>query len=356
MMRLLLLCLALAACSPAVASIPCGNPVPQHTDAPNPYKFGAMGHPWNYKPYYFAFAKSQGAQYVRMDYDGNDVYAADAGKSTYHVDFSKEDKITQAILDSGMTELPAIIQYGLPPHMAPCPHCIWKTADDYAAYVTLTVTHLKKFPQITRIELLNEPNQCYWWITATYGCTNLDNGTDAATYLKAGYAAAKKANPHITVVAVALANGGHIGKTSPLDYFANMYVEGCKTGVCWDVVSVHNFAWGIDPAKGCKSARDMNCWDNYKNVQAVASAHGDKNLHVMLTETGWCTDQSQWHCTDVPTAAKYFSEGKQDCLKNPTCDGFNNASIVDGDDGGVQFGSIGLGAVVNGKIVAKFPR
>lgn len=53
--------------------------------------------------------------------------------------------------------------------------------------------------------------------------------------MPAGYAAAKSANPGITVVGPALSDGGSL--VDPRTLLTNMYAAGCRTGTCWDVLS-----------------------------------------------------------------------------------------------------------------------
>lgn len=63
--------------------------------------------------------------------------------------------------------------------------------------------------------------------------------------MQAAYAAAKAANPTLTIVGPGLADGGG-NSVDPRTFLTQMYASGCRTAVCWDVLSVHPYAW-IDP-------------------------------------------------------------------------------------------------------------
>jgi hypothetical protein len=194
---------------------------------------------------------------------------------------------------------------------------IYATPQLYARYVGAVVAHLRAIaPQVTRVELFNEPNLRTWWTSPNPAYAATD-GSATAAYMIAGYAAAKAANPRLTVVGPGLADGG-TDTVDPRAFLTTMYAAGCRTGVCWDVLSVHPYAW-IDPTYDV-SPSASNRWLIYRDLQAIAVAHGDPVPHVMLTEWSYSTaDEADGF--DPQVQARYLALGFNLSLRDLTVDG-----------------------------------
>ncbi len=89
---------------------------------------------------------------------------------------------------------------------------------------------------------MNEPTESYWWIAPAGSPYAAQDGSATAPYLKAAYAAVKSVNAGLTIVAPALGDGGRHGFNA-FTFFENLYANGCRASVCWDVLSIHNYAW-----------------------------------------------------------------------------------------------------------------
>jgi hypothetical protein len=194
---------------------------------------------------------------------------------------------------------------------------IYASPQLYANFVSAVVTHLRTVaPQVTRVELFNEPNLSGWWESPTPAYA-LDDGSATAAYMLAAYAAAKAANPNITVVGPALSDGG-TGVTDPRTFLTTMYAHGCRTGKCWDVLSVHPYAW-LDPTYAMASTNSSR-WQVYQDLQTIAMANGDPKPHVMLTEWGFST-VNEADGFDPMVQARYMALGLNLALSDPTVDG-----------------------------------
>ncbi len=313
-------------------------PPPLRATSGEPYRYGALAHPFpgslagpGADKVVDVLAKG-GARFVRIDYCGNQNLGDDVPKA--QPDFTVEDGILDRLLAKGITEMPIVDQYCAPKWATggkPYP-AIYNDPADYARYAGTIAAHLAaKYPKVTRIELFNEPNLGGWWYyTGPDPAYGDQSGRAAALYMRAAYAAIKRAAPKMTVVGPALADGGH--EVDPRKYFSAMYAAGCRRGVCWDVISVHNYRWvnpdySIDPAA-------PNRFDVYKDLQAIAAEHGDADAHVMLTEWGFSTAQVP-DGFDPRVQALYVALGFNRMLADPTVDGIVYVNVYDnGNPGG----------------------
>jgi hypothetical protein len=294
--------------------------IPSRTRGPinQPYRYGFLAHLASDSlggPNAAQIASIIGAAdtgFVRIDYTGASIMP-----TSTTVDFTQEDSIIALLASHNVTELPILEQYagatwqtggGAYP-------TIFETPQLYAQFVGTVVAHLKAVaPKITRVELFNEPNLNGWW-SASNPAYSATDGSATAAYMLAAYAAAKAANRAITIVGPALADAGGV---DPRTFLTNMYAAGCRTGTCWDVLSVHPYSW-LNPTYTVAPTAS-NRWQIYKDLQAIAVAHGDPTPHVMLTEWAFST-------AAVPTGfdpkvqALYMALGMGLALADPTVDG-----------------------------------
>lgn len=321
-------------------------PIPAPIRIPaGPYYYGVLAHPWTIGPklrrvgnmniedtaqddYVERLLESwqrMGVRYVRIDYTGNSIEDRFG-----RIDFRSEDETADRLLRHGMIELPVCLQYGAARWSDPRQK-LWATPQDFAGFCGAVAAHLReRYPQFTRIELMNEPNQTYWWFAQPGSPYAATDGSAAATYLRAAYAAVKRANPRLTIVAPALGNGGrhHI---NIFQYFVNLYAAGCRAGACWDVLSVHNYAW-TDPGIPEPATKEGQ-WAVYKGLQTIAVEHGDPKPHVMLTEAGFCHGSSR-ECQSPQVQALYMARAFNLALADPTVDGitWQNGAHPERDD------------------------
>ena len=299
-------------------------PAPLRPTPGEPYRYGALAHP-------FAFSLTgptadrqidlmvaAGTRFVRLDYCGDTIEPA---RGTF--DFRVQDRIAEKLAARGITELPIIEQYCAPKWATGgkgYPE-IWSEAPDYAAFAAAVAQHVaERFPKIARIELFNEPNLAGWWRSGNPASASI-NGDAAARYMRAAYQAVKAATPELIVVGPALADGGR--DVDPRRFLTTMYDSGCRTGACWDVLSAHNYRW-INPTFALGHAQ--NQWSIYKDLQAIAVAHGDPVPHVMLTEWGYSTADLP-EGLDPAVQAQYIAIGLNLMLADPTVDGIVYVNI-----------------------------
>jgi hypothetical protein len=299
----------------------------------SPYYYGVLAHPWTigektrrignvnvpdaaqnaYVERLLDSWKSMGVRYVRMDYPGY-IVEDRFGR----INFASEDAIADRLLSRGIIELPVCLQYGAARWNNPGQK-LWSSPEDYAHFCAAIATHIAShYPQFTRIELMNEPDQAYWWEAPPGSPYAAQDGSAAAQYLKAAYAAVKSADPALTIVAPAVGDGGR-HHFNAFRFFENLYANGCRLHVCWDVISVHNYAWQ-DPSMP-QPADKENQWLNYKAIQRIAVQHGDPVPHVMLTEVGFCHGEGDRLCQDPVTQARYMDEALNMALRDSTVDG-----------------------------------
>jgi hypothetical protein len=278
--------------------------------------------------------------YVRIDYSYAQIMTKNgSGKELLpSPNFTVADAIADRLKQCGITELPTILQYAAGPIVSGgrggSTPMAWVTSTDptnsshlpgYADFARIVAEHLKKYPQITRIELFNEPNEHGWGsfpVNGSYDTPADESGREAARYMRAAYAAIKSVNPRLTVVGPAIADGGH--STDPRGFLENMYAAGCRRGVCWDVLSVHNYDWE-DPDINPDHSRTR--FDVYKDLQQIAAGHGDPGTHVMLTEWGFSTAPNNPYAFDPQVQAVYVAKGFNRMLRDPTIDGITYVNM-----------------------------
>lgn len=266
-----------------------------------------------------------GAGFVRMDFCGDQSI----GHLTPYpaAKFERYDAIVEELAAVHVTVLPEILQNCAPLYLVNSDGRTYATPENYATWAAAVAEHLKRFPQITRVELFNEPNlRGGWRPGSTSPYAGRGNGDVLAPFMKAGYAAVKAANPSLMVVSGAFAAGGnHVDPRVVLD---KAYEAGCRTGVCWDEISVHNYRWSSPViATIASDQHDDNRFDIYKDLQEIALNHGDVKPKIMLTEWGYSTCEKQTQCFNPLVQALYVAQGLNLALADPTIDGIVYVNI-----------------------------
>jgi hypothetical protein len=156
---------------------------------------------------------------------------------------------------------------------------------DFADFVAEFVRHFRG--RVNHIIIWNEPNLSQEWGYRP---------VDAAGYTRvlcAAYAAAKKANPDVRILAGALAPtlapvGSEWG-LNDLDYLQGMYDAGA--GECFDVLAVHSYGWTFGPDE--PPSPDAVNFRRVELLREIMVRNGDGDKQVMITEGGW-NDHPRW--------------------------------------------------------------
>ncbi len=293
-----------------------------------------------------------GATCARVEIQASYIWGGTTGSlDGTGADFTRYDYISTHLAEHGIAMMPTILQYGGARIQSTVGmNKAFTSAADYGTYVATVARWIVQhnaqmaasgLPQITHVELMNEPNQSYWFMDS-------DTGAGIAAFLKAGYAAMKSAAPSIFVYGPGLANGGG-QHTNLFTDLSNIYASGCRVGTCWDGISIHNFAWQTDPTVYYGPTYE-NQWQNYRGAESIAASNGDSGVKICLTETGFASDTSAWG-EDPLVAARDMSLAYGISNGDPQIACIVNASVWDGDDGGGPFAAIGLGSIASGAFV-----
>lgn len=329
---------------------PIPTPLRVVTKAQEPYRYGVLEHPFPFSlgdmtcsvydcasgtatmkadsEQQSQYICASGAGYIRIDYTAQQIETVNGlGKANLTTpNFTIEDAIVNRMHACGVTELPDFLQYAAGPVNSGGKGQSAFMVDPafYAKFVGDSVTHLKQFPWITKIQLMNEPNDHGWGTCPTGGsatpwATSDESGKCAAAYLKAGYAAAKAANPAIVVVAPALSDGGQ--HTDFRKFLQTLLANGCGPGTCYDELDVHNYAW-YSPLF---SPGTENEFSDYTMAEAIVPG-----VPIMLTEWGYSQDDTnvgnQYILSEV-AAAQYMGLAFNLMLSDPNIVGITYVNL-----------------------------
>jgi hypothetical protein len=239
--------------------------------------------------------------------------------------FVPQDAIMDALTKCHITEMPIIEQYAAGPILSggKGQATPFQSPLEYAHFAQLVAQHVvSKYPQITRVELFNEPNNHGWGtfpVNESYATTD-ESGAEAAIYMKAAYAAIKTVAPRLTVVGPALATGGR--HTDSRKFLRTMLADNCGPGTCYDVLSVHNYDWE-NPAHERDSEATFGI---YKELQRILADSGHPGVHVMLTEWGFSTADDPYGF-DPRVQAQYLAIGLNKMLADRSVDGVTYVNI-----------------------------
>jgi len=337
-------------------------PAPVRAVAASPYYYGFLNHPFAADGFLGGFIydsfptktvieqaevdqayktldeiKQSGAGYVRMDFCADQVIGHLAPYPSPN--WKNYDAVLGKLVPAGITVLPIIQQHCGPEYMhfdlTKGGNQTIDNPTNYATWATAVSQYLVKWPTVTRVEFFNEPNLRGGWYPGTPAFAATD-GTGAAPFMQAGYSAVKAANPNLMVVSGALAAGG--GHVQPTIWLNGAYTSGCKIGVCWDELSIHNYRWAAPlSATIANDPHEDNRFDNYKDIQAVAVAHGDPVPKIMLTEWGYSTCDALTVCFDPMVQALYLAQGLNLALADPTIDGVTYVNIYNASADGPNY-------------------
>ncbi|KNA93352.1 cellulase family glycosylhydrolase [Gordonia sp. w5E2] len=126
---------------------------------------------------------------------------------------------------------------------------------------------IKRYPDVTRHEIWNEPNLPAFW--GLYPA----NPTEYTALLKASYTAIKAVQPSSTVVAAGMSPGA-----GAVDFVTKMYAAGAKN--YFNATAMHAYVF----PKGINSK--PNGWSETQQVRSVMTSNGDAGKKIWLTEMG----------------------------------------------------------------------
>jgi len=166
----------------------------------------------------------------------------------------------------------------------------WATPAEYGKFCTQVV---KRYPQVTDYELWNEPNLIGWW-------KPIDPVT-FAPYVKAGYSAAKTANPAASVAlgGLAAAIDGSTFSWWPFGYFkvsadtrtylTALYANGC--GGHFDAVAYHPYVGDPYTFKPLEPVPTAPSIVGIGQLHDIMAKNGDGLKEIWPTEWGFSTTQ-----------------------------------------------------------------
>lgn len=254
--------------------------------------------------------KAAGATYVRISLPWGTVETAQGVFSN------------MALITTGIN---TIINAGLKPLVVldhPIPqsgfwifagNAAWATPAEYGNFCA---TIVKAFPQVTDYELWNEPNLLSFF--------NPVDPVAFAPYLKAGYSAAKKANPsaHFALggLAAALDYTGFVSSWSPLlfgvmketaqpsHYLAGLYAAGCKG--FFDAVAYHPYVANPSTGVPMEPLPTHPSLTEFANLRAVMTENQDATMEIWPTEWGYSTGTAVNQVTPATQAAWLVEQAK----------------------------------------------
>ena len=157
------------------------------------------------------------------------------------------------------------------------PHCPPASPASYARFVEAAVTRYAAY-NVRAWEIWNEPNLGNFWRPAP----------DPQAYtalLRRAYAAAKRADPTVTVISGGLGPRGldSEGNLTPTTFLSRMYAAG--GGPYLDAVGIHPYSFPrapLDPSP-------TNTFSQLPDLHALMGAAGDADKQLWITEYGYWT-------------------------------------------------------------------
>lgn len=144
-----------------------------------------------------------------------------------------------------------------------------RTAEEMKAFVEYVKKVLERYPQITRVEIWNEPNWGFW--------EPEPNAIDYAAMVKAVSNAVREINPDICIIAGSLVFGGN-----ERDFLKEMFDEGVYSYV--DAISSHPYTHPMGTDKIIERRLD--------SINSMINEYGGFKGHI-ATETGASTAYSE---------------------------------------------------------------
>lgn len=177
-----------------------------------------------------------------------------------------------------------------------------RDVQEFADFVFKLVSRYKG--QVKHWEIWNEPDSPVFWPPKS----------DAAEYtalLKAGYAAAKRADPDCEVMTAGLLIG--MNHFKQWQYLDEMYANGAAAA--FDIIAWHAYCDPKSPAQGLYEELTQELFNRMK-------ANGDKPKRAWLTEQGWPTIKGYARSVTEEQQALYAVQSHVTALSNESVDKF----------------------------------
>ena len=209
-----------------------------------------------------------GAKWIRVSFRWSSMQP---GPDRYN--WSVHDRIVRMAWERGLSVL-ANVAYTpawARPEGCDHPHCPPAVPEQYAAFTAKAVQRYAPYG-VTAWEIWNEPNLHSFWRT----------GADPESYarlLSAAGAAAKEADPTITVVSGGLAPRGmdSAGNLTPVTFLERMYAAGPSS---FDAVGIHPYSFPRPPL----DPHPTNTFAQLPVLRDVLVAFGDGDKQIWATE------------------------------------------------------------------------
>ena len=204
-----------------------------------------------------------------------------------HFDWTHSDAVVAAAAHEGLTLVARLD--GVPAWARP-PQTTWRYLDpdhyaDFAAFVAAFVT--RYHDTVHYVILWNEPN-----LTSEWGMRPPDPPAYVAL-LKAGYAAAKRADPAVTVLMAGLAPTLVTDSQQMHDTEFLQRVYDAGGGTAFDMLAAHSYGYNNPPDEPpSDDVHGMN-FARAQVLHDVMARNGDGAKPVMITEGGW-NDSPRW--------------------------------------------------------------
>jgi len=222
-------------------------------------------------------------------------------------DWSEADRIVKASKAAGVKILARLDQQPDWSRAAKAPNGPPDDYQDFANFVTAFVTRYSSTSTIGRVDAVqmwNEQNLNIEWGGAPI---NQDQAKDYVRLLKAGYEAAKAADPSVTVVTGGVAQTGTDNDQARPDdtYVQWMYDAGARP--YFDVLGAHGHGYKAPPTVSPDEAESNPNYGGHRffvfrrveDMRKIMEANGDSDKQIWILEFGWTSDTVHeayaWH-------------------------------------------------------------
>lgn len=152
--------------------------------------------------------------------------------------------------------------------------------DDYQDYVNFVTTVVKRYPQLTYVQIWNEPNLAYEWNW------EFPNPVAFTELLTRTATAARRANPRVVIVFPSLSptdgKEPRIAPMSELDFLADCYAAGAADA--FDIMSAQAYGLGQPPDEHRYVRLRWNPLRPFDNLDRPIDTRIDVSRIVMLRE------------------------------------------------------------------------
>jgi hypothetical protein len=222
-------------------------------------------------------------------------------------DWSEADRVVKASKAAGVKILARLDQQPDWARSTRVPNGPPDNYQDFADFVTAFVTRYSSSSSIGRVnavQMWNEQNLNIEWGGAAI---NQQQAQDYVQLLKAGYEAAKAADPSVTVVTGGVAQTGTDNDQARPDdtYVQWMYDAGAKP--YFDVLGAHGHGYKAPPNISPDEAESNPSYGGHRffvfrrveDMRKIMEANGDGDKQIWLLEFGWTSDTVHeayaWH-------------------------------------------------------------